>query len=44
MIDKIVDILHSFGKLKWTGVLTLKIVFSDGGIRSCEKLTEERLK
>jgi len=43
MFDKIVDTLHVLCKMKWTGVIVFKIVFSDGGIRSCEKRLEEKI-
>jgi len=38
------DILRELMHRKFTGILIVKIVFVDGGLRECEKTLTERFK
>lgn len=43
MLDMIINIVKHLSRVRFTGVLTLEIAFSDGGIRSCEKSIKEKI-
>ena len=43
MDDRIMELLANLKRRQFTGVLILKLGFSGGGIRTCEKTEEERI-
>jgi hypothetical protein len=40
---KLLDLLRDVRKNKFTGCITIQVVYSDGGLRSCKKAIEETL-